>query len=221
MRWSKPGPNIVSGGSADATKAVRGPQGAYWRLGLGPNRPRVGVPQAAAMCISPVSLPMNSAQRRSTAAAVSRSTRPTRSIRRSAGIASSSGSGLLALVAGGQHRDARSRQRAVAPPSAAAPARQSVRRAIACRASLRPGRSPAPGRRTESVPRRRDRDAVRSTAMGRAADRDRKGARAGARGARRHRPWPSPGVRRRAAARQGPSRADRRRYPSAGWRPHA
>ena len=63
VRWSKPGPNIVSGGSVEHTNAVRGPQGAYWLLGLGPNRPKVGVPKAAAMCISPVSLPMNSAQR--------------------------------------------------------------------------------------------------------------------------------------------------------------
>ena len=55
VRWSKPGPNIVSGGSAERTKAARGPQGAYWRLGLGPNRPkrrRAATPQrcASARC---------------------------------------------------------------------------------------------------------------------------------------------------------------------------
>src|SRR5207237_5407577 len=77
VRWSKPGPNIASGASAERTQAVRRPHGAYWATGLGPNSPRVGVPEAAAMCMSPVSLPMNMAQRRSTAAAVNRSTLPT------------------------------------------------------------------------------------------------------------------------------------------------
>src|SRR5216683_3119722 len=92
VRWSKPGPNIASGGSTERTNAARCPQGAYCSLGLGPNKPRVGVPAAAAMCMSPVSLPINSAHRRSTATAVSRSSLPARSIRRSGGIAASSGS---------------------------------------------------------------------------------------------------------------------------------
>src|SRR5438270_1650836 len=92
VRWSKPGPNIASGDSAEPTQAVRGPHGAYCAAGLGPNSPKVGVPAAAAMCISPVSLPMNIAQRRSTAAAVNRSTRPTRSMRRPAGNAARTGS---------------------------------------------------------------------------------------------------------------------------------
>src|SRR5262249_59818737 len=85
VRWSKPGVNIVSGGSAQRTQAAWRPHGAYCAAGLGPNSPSVGVPAAAAMCMSPVSLPMNIAQRRSTATAVSSSVRPTRSIRRYGG----------------------------------------------------------------------------------------------------------------------------------------
>src|SRR5207253_3019981 len=55
----------------------------------------VGAPAAAAICMSPVSLPINIAQRRNTATAVSRSTLPTRSICRWRGIAASNGSACL------------------------------------------------------------------------------------------------------------------------------
>ena len=75
-----------------ARPAVQRPHGAYCSTGLGPNRPRVGTPEAAATCISPVSLPMNKA----TAAAppprsTDRSCRRDRSMR-AGGRRSSSGS---------------------------------------------------------------------------------------------------------------------------------
>ena len=128
--------------------------------------------------------------------------------------------GLLALVAGGQHRHARSRQRTVrsgqprhqlgkafgAPLLAAPVGRRADRQHRAagrkqCRGGaivVRCGPQPWAGRRIEV-----EKTPELAHAM-----------------LAQHRPWPSPGVRRRAAARPGPSRADRRRYPSAGWRPH-
>src|SRR3984893_13871017 len=54
LRWSKPGPNIASGGSAERTHAVRRPHGAYWATGLGPNSPRGGVREAGARRTTPV-----------------------------------------------------------------------------------------------------------------------------------------------------------------------
>ena len=104
------------------------------------------------MCISPVSLPMNSAQRRSTAAAVSRSVRPTRSIARACRDRRQQRGGLRPLVRrrhaprSGRRRTARRRL------SAAAPARQIARRAIACRASSRRVRSPAPAAPAAAAP---------------------------------------------------------------------
>jgi len=49
-------------------RGYSGPTARTVRPALGPNRPRVGVPAAAARCIRPVSLPMNRAQRRNTEA---------------------------------------------------------------------------------------------------------------------------------------------------------
>src|SRR5262249_3877560 len=45
-------------GIAVETVAVCAPHGAYCSTGLGPKSPKVGVPAAAAKCMSPVSLPM-------------------------------------------------------------------------------------------------------------------------------------------------------------------
>src|ERR1700733_12948813 len=63
VRWSNPMRYISSPGISVRATAVFSPHGAYCAMGLGPNRPNVAPPDAAAMCIRPVSLPMNIAER--------------------------------------------------------------------------------------------------------------------------------------------------------------
>ena len=82
-----------------ATAAALTPAGAYSSAGVGPNRPSVGAPAAAARCIRPESLPTNSAHRARQAATSGRLSRPTRSI--ASGRAASSSSAIARSVSPG------------------------------------------------------------------------------------------------------------------------
>jgi hypothetical protein len=80
----------VSAGRAGDRRAGR--TGAYSATGVGPNRPSVGAPAAAARCISPESLPTYSAARARHAAASGRLRQPARSM--ASGRAARSGAAI-------------------------------------------------------------------------------------------------------------------------------
>ena len=92
------------GGPGATAAAAWGPAGAYSVAGVGPKRPRVGVPAAAARCMRPESLPMKMVQRARQAEASGRVRRPVRSTasgrawRRGAAMAASAGPGPAKMM---------------------------------------------------------------------------------------------------------------------------
>ena len=96
----------------DNTAAARGPAGAYSCAGVGPNRPSVGAPAAAARCIRPESLPTNSAHRARHAAASGSVSLPTRSIGFRQGSEKRGGHRSFRLAGPGEDDRDRARQRA-------------------------------------------------------------------------------------------------------------
>ena len=90
-------------GPGASTAAARRPDGPYSLAGVGPNRPSVGVPAAAARCISPESLPTNKAQRAKQADASGKDSRPVRST--ASARAASTGAAIGIVKAGDEGLD--------------------------------------------------------------------------------------------------------------------
>ena len=153
VRWSKPGPNIASGGSAVRTTAVlRAPrrvlldraraEQAQGRRADG----RGDVHQPGIVADEQRTAPQHR-RRGQQIDLADQVDSPIERDRREQRL------GLLALMRGRQHRDPRAPAAGRPRRSAAAPARQSARPAIACRANSRPGRSPVPARPAGAAPR--------------------------------------------------------------------